>query len=212
MKIEPEHTRPQTIAELRRRIETGELLIADVRRQIAAHLDAHKDLNAFITIVKRRAASLTAPPARSGARTASGWPRRGDQRLDEAGSRARAGERPTEGDRGGSRTSTVRCCRISSNEISEAWPEGNAGRHDAIGMGDLDPPRLRGDPVRPGDPPIQVTPSRARKGFEPVTFGLSASRPEGFALPAPLRRKRPHESHIGGPCPGNVGRLFLTIC
>ena len=36
---------------------------------------------------------------------------------------------------------------------SEAWPEENAGRHDAIGMGDLDPPRLCGDPVtrRPTD-------------------------------------------------------------
>jgi putative transposase len=40
---------------------------------------------------------------------------------------------------------------MSSNEKSEAWPEEKAGRHDAIGMGDLDPPRLCGDPVQPDD-------------------------------------------------------------
>jgi len=42
---------PQTIAELRRRIEMNELSIDDVRRAIAAQLDAHKDLNAFITVM-----------------------------------------------------------------------------------------------------------------------------------------------------------------
>jgi len=49
MKDDTEHT--QTIAELRRRIEGNELSIEDVRRKITAQLDAHVDLNAFITVM-----------------------------------------------------------------------------------------------------------------------------------------------------------------
>ena len=51
MKTDTEPTRPQTIAELRRRIETNELSIADVRRGAAAQLEARKGLNAFITVM-----------------------------------------------------------------------------------------------------------------------------------------------------------------
>jgi aspartyl-tRNA(Asn)/glutamyl-tRNA(Gln) amidotransferase subunit A len=51
VKIETGQKRPQTIRRLRRRIETNELSIADVGREVAAQLDAHKDLNAFITVM-----------------------------------------------------------------------------------------------------------------------------------------------------------------
>jgi aspartyl-tRNA(Asn)/glutamyl-tRNA(Gln) amidotransferase subunit A len=49
MGVETDH--PQTIAELRRRVENYELSIADIRRLIAAQVDAHKELNAFITLM-----------------------------------------------------------------------------------------------------------------------------------------------------------------
>lgn len=51
MKIETEQSRPQTIAELRRRVEANELSIADVRRETEAQMDAHEELNAFITVM-----------------------------------------------------------------------------------------------------------------------------------------------------------------
>ena len=51
MKIETRQTRPQTIAELRRRFEANELSIANVRREVQAQLDEHNDLNAFITVM-----------------------------------------------------------------------------------------------------------------------------------------------------------------
>mgnify|MGYP001793786472 CR=1 FL=1 len=43
--------------------------------------------------------------------------------------------------------STRKCSRISSNESSEACPEKNAGRQDAVGLVGIHSPRLRGDPV-----------------------------------------------------------------
>ncbi len=46
-------------------------------------------------------------------------------------------------------------------EKFKAWSEKNAGRRDAIGLDDLDPPRLCGDPVRSQDVPIQVSSTRS---------------------------------------------------
>jgi hypothetical protein len=84
-------------------------------------------------------------------------------------------------------SSIGRCRRVRRKDeadhpiSSEAWPEESAGRRAAIEVGDLGPPRLRGDPVRPEDLPIQVAARSGRSGTadqgelpDPHTLRVSA--------------------------------------